>query len=90
MRKLRHYGVMGLRLDESEIKCYKCGNKCKTDIKFEEFPQILIVVIKSKNGEKFFLKNNFKIIENKQFLYSLHCVIEKNTNNFYFLNKSNS
>ena len=69
--------------------CHKCGNKCKIEIKFEEFPQILIVVIKSKNDEKFFLKNNFKIIENKQFLYSLHCVIEKNTNNFYFLNKSN-
>ena len=69
--------------------CHKCGNKCKIEIKFEEFPQILIVVIKSKNDEKFFLKNNFKIIENKQFLYSLHCIIEKNTNNFYFLNKSN-
>ena len=70
-------------------KCPKCNNDCKTEKKFEEFPQILIAVINSKNDEKFILKDNFKIIHNGKFLYSLNCLIEKNTNDFYYLDNSN-
>jgi hypothetical protein len=72
------------------LQCFKCKNNCKAERKFEEFPKILIVVIKSKNDEKFFLKNNFKILQNNTFLYSLNCLIEKDTNNLYFKTQKNT
>ena len=64
----------------SEIKyknevCKKCGNNCKIEIKIEEIPQILIVIIKRKNNENFTTKNNFKIMEKNKLLYGLKCFI---------------
>ena len=64
-------------------KCKRCDNNKCNEIKIEEVPQILIVVIKSKDNKKISLQNQFKIIENK-LLYSLNCFIEKNTHNCYF------
>ena len=72
------------------LQCFKCKNNCKAERKFEEFPKILIVIIKSKNDKKYFLKNNFKILQNNTFLYSLNCLIEKDTNNLYFKTQKNT
>jgi hypothetical protein len=79
-------------IKNKNVKCLKCKNVCKAQRKFEEFPKILIAVIKSKNDEKFNLKNNFKILlqNNNFFLYSLNCFIEKEENNFYFKTQKNS
>ena len=73
-----------------QAKCYKCNNNCKGEIKFEEFPQMLIVIIKRNNNENFTVKNNFKILGKSGILYSLNCFIEKNTNNVYFKSKKDS
>ena len=80
-------------IKNKKVKCLNCSNDCKAERKFEEFPKILIAVIKSKNDEKFNLKNNFKILPQKQnntFLYSLNCFIEKDDNFFYFKTQKHS
>ena len=67
--------------------CQKCKNdKCIKEIKIDELPYILIVIIKGKESEKFNISDNFKItIKNMPgFLYSLNCFIEKGTNNFCY------
>ena len=72
--------------------CEKCNNNnCIREIKIDELPYILIVIIKSKENEKFNINNSFKITNMNLpgFLYSLNCIIEKRTNNFIFQKKGN-
>jgi len=72
-------------------KCNDCNNdKCKTEIKVDEFPPILIVIIKGNNNEKLTLKNNFIMYrDNYKSFYKLSCCVEENTNNFFYSQKEN-
>ena len=67
--------------------CQKCQNdKCVREIKIDELPYILIIIIKGNENEKFNLSDCFKIT-NKQMpgvIYSLNCFIEKGTKNFFY------
>ena len=69
-------------------KCNDCNNnKCKTEIRVDEFPPILIVIIKGDNNKKFTLKNNLIIHRDYKPFYKLSCCVEENTNNFFYLEK---
>ena len=67
--------------------CKKCQNdKCIKEIKIDELPYILIIIIKGNENDKFKISDSFKItnklIPNN--IYSLKCFIEKGTNNFVY------
>ena len=72
-------------------KCNDCNNdKCKTEIRVDEFPPILIIIIKGNNNEKLTLKNNFILYRNNYTpFYKLSCCVEEKTNNFFYSQKGN-